>query len=125
MATTRMTNQRIKILNYLKGVKSHPTAETVYNAVRKDLPAISLATVYRNLNLLAEQGEIIRLEIGGEYRFDGDMCGHQHFICTKCRKVFDVSGRETSDLAMKSLRKKGFAPSCMTVLFRGKCTSCA
>lgn len=124
MKQTRMTNQRIKILEYLKGVRTHPNAEAVYNAVRKDLPAISLATVYRNLNLLAEQGEILKLEVNGEYRFDADICYHQHCVCRKCGNIIDVAQKEISQYALNKLKVKDFAPECVHIVFDGVCSAC-
>ncbi|MBW2965454.1 transcriptional repressor [Candidatus Woesearchaeota archaeon] len=124
MAAQRNTNQRIKILEHLTGVKTHPTAEMVYNAVKKDLPAISLATVYRNLNNLADEGSIVKLEINGEFRFDGDVCSHQHCICRKCGKVMDVFHKEISEYAMKKIRSRYFEPSCVNIMFTGFCRGC-
>lgn len=119
-----MTSQKIKILDYLKSVKTHPTAETIYEAVKKDLPAISLATVYRNLNLMAQQGKIIKLEINGEFRFDADMCFHQHGVCRSCGKIIDIPQKEISQYAMKKVQVKGFTPECVYVIFNGICRSC-
>ena len=84
----RQTIQRIKILEYLEGVKTHPTAETIYREVKKELPTITLATVYRNLNLLADEGKIVKLEINNEYHFDADRSNHQHGVCKKCGKIY-------------------------------------
>lgn len=124
MKKTRMTSQRMKILRYLRSVKTHPTAEEVYKNVKKDLPAITLATVYRNLNLLADQGEILKIEIGGHFRFDGDKCCHQHFVCQKCGNIFDIFNQKISDYAMKNIRSKDFEPECVTIIFKGLCKKC-
>ncbi len=124
MAPKRTTNQRLKILEYLHSVKTHPSAETVYEAVKKDLPAISLATVYRNLKLLAEQGEILKLEINGEFRFDGDICKHAHAVCTRCNKLFDIMDEKITKYAMKNFSMKGFTPSCVQIIFKGTCKEC-
>ena len=87
----RLTSQRQVIFEELKKVKSHPTANDVYDMVRKRLPRIGLGTVYRNLNLLAELGIIRRLEVGGEQnRFDGDISPHYHIRCIKCNRVDDI-----------------------------------
>ena len=120
----RMTNQRMKILEYLESVKNHPTAEKVYQAVRKGLPAITLATVYRNLNLLAEEGRILRMEINGEYHFDADMCCHQHCVCQECGKILDVMQKEISEHAMKKIKVRGFEPRCVNIMFIGSCKRC-
>ena len=110
MSSTRLTNQRIKILEYLRSVKTHPNAEQVYKAVKKHLPAISLATVYRNLNLLAAQGKISRFEINNEYHFDAEVCNHCHCICTRCGKIIDVEKNDIPRYAMDNIDIKGFKP---------------
>ncbi|MFH1063626.1 MAG: Fur family transcriptional regulator [Candidatus Woesearchaeota archaeon] len=124
MADKRMTNQRIKILSYLRSVKSHPTAEVIYHAVKKDLPAISLATVYRNLNRLADEGRIIRLEVNGEFRFDGAVCNHQHCVCKGCGQMTDCFHEEISTYAMDNMKSKGFDASCVNIIFYGTCAKC-
>ncbi len=119
-----MTNQKLKIMEHLKKVKTHPTAEMVYNAVSKDLPAISLATVYRNLNLLAEQGKILRLEINGEYHYDGFCDSHQHLVCTNCGKIIDLGKKEISDYAMKKIKSSDFEINSVKIMFYGVCKDC-
>ena len=85
----RLTCQKKIILDYLKSVKTHPSAETLYLSVRKKLPQISLGTVYRILKNLKDKGEI--REIPDEVsRYEGDLTPHAHFICEDCRKIFDV-----------------------------------
>ena len=119
-----MTNQRMRIIEYLKSVKTHPTAEDVYKAVRKDLPAITLATVYRNLHLLADNGEILRFRVGNEYRFDYDTDVHQHFVCENCGGVMDVYHEEISEYAMKKAKSKEFRPKSVRIIFYGDCRKC-
>lgn len=87
----RLTTQRQVILEELAKVTSHPTANDVYDMVRKRLPRIGLGTVYRNLELLAESGMILKLEVGGtQKRFDATTTPHYHIRCVKCRKVDDI-----------------------------------
>ena len=119
-----MTSQRMKILDYLRSVKTHPNAEQVYRHVKKKLPSITLATVYRNLNLLAEQGEILKLEINKEFRFDADICYHQHFVCKNCGKIIDVFQKEISEYAMKKVKSKDFKPQCVKIIYWGLCKNC-
>ncbi|NOX71400.1 MAG: transcriptional repressor, partial [Candidatus Micrarchaeota archaeon] len=120
----RMTTQRILILDYLKSVKTHPTAEMVHEALVKKLPTLTLATVYRNLNLLAEEGKILRLEIGKEYHYDGFNHSHIHCVCTKCGKVLDV---ENSDVIINidGEPAKGFMPHSAGIIIYGLCARCA
>jgi Fe2+ or Zn2+ uptake regulation protein len=121
---TRMTNQKLKIMEHLQKVRTHPTAEMVYHIVSKDLPAISLATVYRNLNLLAEQGKILRLEINGEYHYDGFCDSHQHLVCTNCGKIMDLGQKEISNYAMKKIKSSDFELKSVRIIFYGVCKNC-
>ena len=121
---TRNTCQKMKILECLSCTKEHPTAETVYEVVKKDIPTISLGTVYRNLNFMAESGEILRLEIGGEYHFDRDTCFHQHCVCRRCGRITDVFDEEMSKEALEKARKKGFDAKCVRIIFYGICKDC-
>lgn len=87
----RMTRQRKVILETIKKLKTHPTADEVFSLVRRKLPRISLGTVYRNLELLTDQGLIRKLETAGtQKRFDGDMQEHQHVRCIRCGKIDDL-----------------------------------
>jgi len=84
----RMTNQREIILRELRKSKQHLTADELYDIVKKDMPRISLATVYRNLEVLSEAGLIGKLEISGrQKRFDYDVEEHDHVYCVVCHRV--------------------------------------
>ena len=85
----RFTSQKKVILEYLKSVKTHPSAEAVFKKVRKKLPRISLGTVYRILKNLKEKEEIQEIPTPIS-RYDGDISSHAHFICQKCNKIFDI-----------------------------------
>jgi Fe2+ or Zn2+ uptake regulation protein len=86
--TYRMTSQRKIILEELKKLKSHPGADEIYDAVRKRIPRVSLGTVYRNLEILSELGEIQKLELAGSMnRFDWDIKKHYHIRCMECGRV--------------------------------------
>ena len=91
MTGTKYSRQRETIKEYLKSTTEHPTADMVYENVRKVFPKISLGTVYRNLNLLVEQGEAIKLDCGdASERFDGNTHNHYHFMCKECSCVSDL-----------------------------------
>ncbi len=91
MATLKYSRQRELIKDFLMTRKDHPTADIVYRNVRKQNPSISLGTVYRNLTLLADIGEISRLNVGdGVDHFDADTSPHYHFVCTECGSVTDL-----------------------------------
>ncbi|MEK9135202.1 MAG: transcriptional repressor [Patescibacteria group bacterium] len=84
-----ITNQNRFILDYLRSVKTHPSAEIIYSAVKKKLPRISRGTVYRNLKSLKERGQV--MEIPSDVsRYDSDLSPHGHFFCQECGKIFDI-----------------------------------
>ncbi len=85
------SKQRDLIMTFLMSRKDHPTADIVYMNVRKENPNISLGTVYRNLTLLSDMGEIQRLRVGdGVDHFDADTSPHYHFVCSECGSVIDL-----------------------------------
>ena len=87
----RYSHQREKILEAVKSVKTHPTADIVYDMLRKEESNISLGTVYRNLGLLVANGDITPLYTGDDkVHYDGDNSSHRHFVCRKCKKIIDI-----------------------------------
>ena len=91
MPALKYSRQREAIKCFLMTRKDHPTADVVYHSLRADFPNISLGTVYRNLTLLADLGEIARLRLGdGVDHFDADTSRHYHFICSECGSVLDL-----------------------------------
>ena len=93
------SRQREEIVHFLKTRKDHPTAEVVYENVRIVYPKISLGTVYRNLTLLSDTGEILRLRLGdGVDHFDADTSEHYHVLCNGCGIVedLDMKGKKLS-----------------------------
>lgn len=87
----RRSRQRDTMLRVLRGTKSHPTADWIYEQVKREIPNVSLGTVYRNLRMLKEAGEIIELDFGAaQSRFDGNPEPHYHFVCLSCGRVLDV-----------------------------------
>ena len=126
MTARRHSRQRELIKSFLETKKDHPTADTVYRNVRNQNPRISLGTVYRNLTLLAEEGEIRRLNVGdGVDRFDGDVSPHYHFVCQKCGQVLDlqIEGMEEIDYAASENFHGRIAGH--VTYFYGLCGSCA
>ena len=87
----RQTKQRKIILDYLNKNRCHPSADEIYDAVRVEMPHISLSTVYRNLDFLQRNGIIKAIETGGgQRRFDYNTEDHHHIRCVECRKVEDI-----------------------------------
>lgn len=119
------SKQRDMIMEFLMTRKDHPTADVVYMNVRQQNPNISLGTVYRNLTLLADLGEIQRLRLGdGVDHFDADTSRHYHFICNDCGSVIDLemeSIESITDIAAKHF--KGHVAGHVTH-FYGSCENC-
>ena len=87
----KYSRQREAIKEFMMTRKDHPTADVVYMNVRKEFPNISLGTVYRNLTLLSDMGELLRLRVGdGVDHFDATITPHYHFICKECGAVTDL-----------------------------------
>ncbi len=122
----RMTTQRRVILEELKKMHTHPTADEVYHAVRKRLPRISLGTVYRNLDMLSASGEIAKLDkCGSQFRFDGDTAGHYHIRCVKCGRVDDVEGVEIEVPERLVRERVGYEVQGHSLEFVGMCPKCS
>jgi len=121
----RMTRQRRIILEELRKVKYHPSADELYRLVRRKLPRISLGTVYRNLDLLSRAGLIQRLEVGGtQKRFDGDITGHYHKRCVACGKVEDVWVQEIPAIARVVRQIADYEIIAHRLEFLGFCPDC-
>ncbi len=121
----RNTIQRMKILEFLRKTKTHPNAESIYKEIIKQIPTITLATVYRNLNLLAENGEILRLEINKEYRYDGFSHAHIHCVCQDCKKIIDIEDQNQISQVLNNIPKKDFFPKEVEIMIKGKCKACS
>lgn len=121
----RMTNQREIILQELKKSKRHLSADELYDRVKKNMPRISLATVYRNLEVLSEAGVIRKLEISGrQKRFDFDVSDHDHIYCIMCHKV-DNLNIERKDVDSEQLGVEvGYSITGYRVEVIGICPDC-
>ena len=121
----RFSRQRQMVLDVVKNRTKHPTADKVYEILKKDHPEISLGTVYRNLNLLAEMGEISRVETSSvKDHFDGNQHPHAHFVCRKCGGVFDLN-LDISQLLQSAKGVEGsFQVEDCKVLVQGVCADC-
>ena len=121
----RYTKQKEAVLKILRNTKAHPTANQIYDDVRQDIPDISKGTVYRNLQVLAEDGAISVLIIHGtQSRYEIKQQGHYHFRCEKCGRVFDLDEPVDKDFDEKISRKTGFSVSYHQTEFRGLCKDC-
>jgi Fur family peroxide stress response transcriptional regulator len=123
--TLKRSRQREAIVAFLKTRKDHPTADTVYQEIRSTIPNISLGTVYRNLALLSERGEILRLACDGKVdRFDADITPHYHFICKTCGCVKDIDMPYASTMDKKANECFDGTITSHSLLFEGYCQDC-
>jgi len=121
----RLSKQREAILRVLRSTTSHPTADWVYEQVRKKLPRISLGTVYRNLRLMTQEEIILELDFAGTpSRFDANTQPHSHFICEQCGRIFDVAVPVHEEINERIARKTGFKVSNHQLDFSGLCKDC-
>lgn len=120
----RMTKQRQIIYNTLMSQETHPNAYQIYDLVKREIPDISLGTVYRNLNLLVEDGLIRRLDLNDDnVRFDGNIEDHHHFVCQKCGKIIDIKDDYSFDLK-KTENHYGVKIITTQMIFQGLCSVC-
>lgn len=120
-----MTNQREMILQELRKSKEHLTADELYECVKKTMPRISLATVYRNLEILSEAGIIAKLEVSGrQKRFDSDISHHDHIFCVQCQRVDNFS-LDREKLGLQHLQSvNGYTVTGYRLEFVGLCKKC-
>ena len=127
MAALKYSRQRESIKKYLASTTEHPTADMVYLHIKEEFPNISLGTVYRNLNLLSDIGEAIKITTpdGGD-RFDGNVVPHNHFYCKGCRRVLDLKMDMTPLKELNASAQQTFDGliESSSVLFFGKCQNC-
>ena len=119
----RYSHQREKILEAVKSVKTHPTADMVYDSLHADNPNLSLGTVYRNLALLALNGDITPIYTGdNKVHYDGDTDPHCHFVCKSCSKIIDVFIQP--QIPTEVLNETEFQVEEKKTIFYGRCKSC-
>lgn len=125
MAQQRHSRQRDEIIRVLCSTKSHPTAEWVYEEVKKTIPNISLATVYRNLAKLAEEKRIIKLGLGTNMEhFDGNPEPHYHIVCCDCGRVHDIESPPLDELNKWAAERFMGTVYNHSAVFFGKCNEC-
>lgn len=120
----RITHQREIILQELCKCTTHPSADELHQLVKKKLPRISLATVYRNLEMLAEAGVIKKIEITGrQKRFDSEMQQHNHVYCVQCHRIDNIL-LERGTGVLRPEDDKGYEITGCRIEFTGLCPAC-
>ncbi len=125
MKVTKYSRQREAIKTYLASQVEHPTADIVYFKLREEFPNISLGTVYRNLNLLVDLGEAIKINSkDGSVRFDSRMSPHYHFVCEKCGSMSDLFIEPLLEINEKAEKTGQVKVNNHEVIFYGSCEKC-
>ena len=121
----RQTKQRETVLRVLQATDQHPTADWVFNEARKELPRISLGTVYRILHTLAEEGKVSVLTSGnGPSRYDGSPGPHHHAVCTACGRIADAPNLVAPDARPEVEQQTGYVISHLQLGWYGLCPAC-
>ncbi|MGV7927789.1 MAG: transcriptional repressor [Spirochaetota bacterium] len=124
-ARYKKSRQRERILELLQGTKSHPSADWIYERLRKDFKNLSMGTVYRNLGILIDQGFVRKIDFGSTFdRFDANVSRHYHFVCEKCGAISDVEMPFDDTLNRKAGRAGNFEVRNHRIEFFGICEKC-
>ena len=119
------SRQRESIKEYLMSTKEHPTADVIYQHVREENPKISLGTVYRNLTLLVDLGEVRKISTGdGTDHFDADTSAHSHYFCRCCHRLMDVDVTPSVDQILAASSAGIGTVEQASLLFTGVCKDC-
>jgi len=122
---SRGSKQREAILRVVSNSTDHPRADWVYDQVRREIPYISMGTVYRNLRHLAKSGDIRQLELAdGTSRFDGNTESHYHFRCEKCGQIFDLDVPVDRSIGERVAKNTGFKIFRQRMELIGLCNAC-
>jgi len=122
---TRDTRQKDAVLRAARGSGDHPTAEQIHATVRREIPRISLGTVYRNLQRLVAEGTLSLAPVGERTaRFDPMTTPHDHFVCDRCGQVFDVMRGRARQASVENLKLRGFEVRSHKLSIYGSCPDC-
>lgn len=121
----RNTLQRQIVLNAVNALTTHPTPDEIYEYINKSYPFVSKSTVYRNLNILADKGEILRINIpNAADRYDFNTNVHYHIVCNQCGRVDDIELKEINIVSDKITDSFGYDIEGYTIIFYGYCPEC-
>ena len=122
----RITPQRLAIVKILAKSEGHPSVENIHDQIKKDFPTMSLATVYKNIELIKSLGEVLELGFpDGGNRYDGNRpYSHPHLICTKCKRIMDPDLESLEEVTQELTSETGFRITSHRLDFFGICPDC-
>lgn len=123
---TRLTSHRVALARLLSVSEGHPNASTLYKKLRSQFPTISLATIYKTLALLKENGEVLEIVLQEDSHYDGKKpYPHPHLVCTSCHQIYDGDEISATDVLKKEIEEKfGFLIQRHQIVYYGLCRSC-
>lgn len=120
------THQRQVIYRLLAGTDAHPSPESIYEEVRREIPSISLGTVYKNIKVFVSNGLVREVSpLHETLRLDANLEPHHHLVCVKCKKVEDLPEEGLEPIRFRGSLPKGFQPARTVVEVIGLCSACA
>ena len=120
-----VTPQRLAVMAVLQNRRDHPSADHIYQEVRRQLPAISFNTVYKTLEILCQQGMVIKVNpLHAVARYDGATGRHAHLICRQCHQIIDLDWEGSEVPALPTEELRGFKIEHPSLTFWGLCTQC-
>lgn len=121
----KVTPQRLAVYEALSHTYSHPNAEMLYQMLQPDYPTMSLATVYKTMDIFAELGLVQVLNVGEDsYRYDAEMISHPHIRCISCNRVDDVFDIDDEKMLGTVAEKSGYKLTGRQLYFFGRCPEC-
>jgi Fur family peroxide stress response transcriptional regulator len=122
----KRSKQRDRILELLRRTGSHPTASWLYDRMKEEFPDLSMGTVYRNLNILIEQGLVHKIDFGSTFdRYDANINPHYHFICEQCGSIIDLNIPMYEEINKKVEESTNFKAQRHRIEFFGLCDKCS
>jgi Fur family transcriptional regulator, peroxide stress response regulator len=120
-----VTPQRLAVMAALQGRRDHPTADHLYQEVRRQLPAISFNTVYKTLEILCQKGMVIKVNpLHAVARYDGETGEHAHLICRQCHYIIDLDWEASEVPSLTAEALQGFQVENPSLTFWGLCSRC-
>lgn len=121
----RYSRQRERIYEYMCGISTHPSAEMIYRDLQGEFPELSLATVYRNIRVLEERGQLRRVAVHrGVERYDTNCSDHVHFLCDSCDAVIDIKCSALDEMVAQVQQEIGYTVQKADLILTGRCSRC-